>query len=242
MKSLCSLLVLAGCAFAQTPSFDAASIKLNNSGPGPSSMRVIPGHVSMQNLSLRKILLNAYSIPDDREYAVIGPDWLSNERFDMEAAFPADTQIAQLRLMLQTFLADRFKLTAHKETRQLPNYTLVVAKGGAKITPAEAGQGQTSGANGKFTATKISMGHFADLLARQTGFPVTDQTGLAGVYTFTLQWDPSAGLNLGPSDTAPAGPSIFTAIEEQLGLHLASGKAPAEVVVIDHIEKMPTAN
>ena len=242
MKSLCSLLVLAGCAFAQTPSFDAASIKLNNSGPGPSSMRVTPGHVSMQNVSLRKILLNAYSIPDDREYAVIGPDWLANEHLDMEAAFPADTQIPQLRLMLQTFLTDRFKLTAHKETRQLPNYTLVVAKGGAKITPAEAGQGQTSGANGKFTATKISMGHFADLLARQTGFPVTDQTGLAGVYTFTLQWDPAAGLNVGPSDTAPAGPSIFTAIEEQLGLHLASGKASAEVVVIDQIEKMPTAN
>jgi uncharacterized protein (TIGR03435 family) len=205
-------------------------------------MRVTPGHLSMQNVSLKKILLNAYNIPDDREYAVIGPDWLGNEHFDMEAAFPADTQIPQLRLMMQTFLADRFKMAAHKEIRQLPNYALVIAKGGAKITPADAGQAQTSGANGKFTATKISMGHFVDLLARQTGFPVVDQTGLAGVYTFTLQWDPGTGLNVGPADTAPADPSIFTALEQQLGLHLASGKGPAEVVVIDQMEKLPTAN
>ncbi|HVV44208.1 MAG TPA: TIGR03435 family protein, partial [Bryobacteraceae bacterium] len=154
MKSICSLLVLAGCAFSQTPSFDAASIKPNNSGPGPSSMRVTPGHVSMQNVSLKKILLNAYNIPDDREYAVIGPDWLASEHFDMDAAFPADTPIPQLRLMMQAFLAERFKMTAHKETRQLPNYTLMAAKGGAKIKPVEPGQAQTSGANGRFTATR----------------------------------------------------------------------------------------
>jgi uncharacterized protein (TIGR03435 family) len=196
----------------------------------------------MQNVSLKKILLNAYNIPDDREYAVIGPDWPGNEHFDMEASFPADTQIPQLRLMMQAFLADRFRMTAHRETRQLPNYALVTAKGGAKITPAEAGQGQTNGGNGKFTATKISMGHFADLLARQTGFPVIDQTGLPGVYTFTLQWDPAAGLNVGASDTPATGASIFTALEEQLGLHLASGKGPAEVVVIDRMERTPTAN
>src|SRR3569833_1063056 len=133
MKRTCSLLLLAGCAFAQTSSFDAASIKPDNSGPGPSSMRVTPGHVSMQNVSLKKILLNAYNIPDDREYAVIGPDWLGNEHFDMEAAFPPATQIPQLRLMMQAFLAERFKMTAHKETRQLPNYALVAARGGAKI-------------------------------------------------------------------------------------------------------------
>lgn len=205
-------------------------------------MRVTPGHVALQNVSLKKILLNAYNIPDDREYAVIGPGWLGNEHFDMEATFPADTQTPQLRLMMQAFLVDRFKMTAHKETRQLPNYRLVVAKSGAKITPVDAGQGQTSGGNGKFTATKITVGHFADLIARQVGFPVVDETGLTGVYTFTLQWDPGAGLNVGPSDTAPAGPSIFTAIEEQLGLHLASGKGPAEVIVIDQMEKMPTEN
>ncbi len=242
MKLICSLLVLASYAIAQTPAFEAASIKTNYSGPGPSSMRVTPGHVALQNVSLKKILLNAYSIPDDREYAVIGPGWLGNEHFDMEATFPADTQTPQLRLMMQAFLADRFNMTAHKETRQLPNYTLVVAKSGAKITPVDAGQGQTSGGNGKFSATRVTMAHFADLIARQVGFPVLDQTGLTGAYTFALQGDLGAGLNVGPSDTAPTGPSIFTALEEQLGLHLASGKGPAEVIVIDQMEKMPTEN
>jgi uncharacterized protein (TIGR03435 family) len=227
---------------AQTSSFDAASIKPNNSGPGPSSMRVTAGHISMQNVSLKKMILNAYGIPDDRRYAVIGPDWLESESFDLEATFPADTPQAQIRPMLQAFLTSRFKMMAHKETRQLPNYTLVDAKGGAKITPEEPGQGGTSGGNGKFTATKTSMAHFADLLARQTGFPVVDQTGLTGVYTFTLQWDPAAGLNVGPADTPATGASIFTALEEQLGLHLQSGKGPVEIVVIDSMEKMPTAN
>ena len=236
------LLILASCAIAQTPAFDAASIRPNNSGPGVSSMRVSQGRAALQNVSLKKIILNAYSIPDDREYAVIGPEWLASEHFDMDATFPPDTPIPQLQLMMQTFLADRFKMRVHRETRQLPNYTLVVAKGGAKIAPEEAGQSRTSTGNGRFTATKTTMGHFADLIARQTGFPVVDQTGLAGVYTFTLEWDPAAGLNVGPSDTAPTGPSIFTALEQQLGLHLASGKGPAAVVVIDQMEKMPTEN
>ena len=236
------VVVSAVAVFAQAPAFDAASIRPNNSGPGPSSMRVTPGHVAMRNVSLKKILLNAYSIPDDREYAVIGPEWLAGEHFDLDATFPPDTQNPQLRVMMQTLLADRFKMKAHKETRQLPNYTLVIAKGGAKIAPAEPGQAQTSGANGKFTASKTTMGHFADLLARQTGFPVLDQTALAGVYTFTLQWDPAAGLNVGQGDTAPTGPSIFTALEQQLGLHLATGKGPVEVVVIDQMEKLPTEN
>jgi uncharacterized protein (TIGR03435 family) len=240
-KILLPLLVC--CAVgAQTLSFDAASIKLNNSGPGPSSMRITAGHVSMQNVSLKKMILNAYGIPDDRRYAVIGPDWLEGESFDLEATFPADTPQAQIRPMLQTFLTSRFRMTAHRETRQLPNYTLVVAKGGAKIKPDEAGQSQTSGGNGSFTATKTTMPHFADLLARVAGLPVVDGTGLAGVYTFKLEWSPAAGLNVTTDATPSSGPSIFTALEEQLGLHLQSGKGPVEVVAIDSMEKMPTEN
>jgi len=242
MKSICFLLVLAANAAAQSSSFEAASIKPNHAGPGPSSMRITAGHVSMQNVSLKKMILNAYGIPDDRRYAVIGPDWLENESFDLEATFPADTPQAQIRPMLQAFLTSRFKMTSHKDTRPLPNYTLVVAKGGAKIVPDEAGQSQTSGGNGSFTATKTSMPHFCDLLARVAGLPVVDGTGLAGVYTFKLEWSPTAGLNVSTDSTPSSGPSIFTALEEQLGLHLQSGKGPVEVVVIDSMEKMPTEN
>ena len=245
MKKFALSFALGACitCCAAEPAFEAASIRPNSSGPGPSSMRVTAGRVSMENVSLKKILLNAYGIPDDREYAAIGPDWLAAEHFDMEATYPADTPPAQIRPMLQTFLASRFKMTAHKETRQLPNYTLVVAKGGAKISPEEPGQSQTSGGNGKFTATKTNMAHFADLLGRAAGLPVVDGTGLNGVYTFTLEWSPAAGITVGTADATPsAGPSIFTALEEQLGLHLQSGKGPVEVVVIDQMEKMPTQN
>jgi uncharacterized protein (TIGR03435 family) len=242
MRILSILLAAAVVAGAQSPAFDAASIRPNTSGPAGSSMRVAAGRVSMQNVSLKKILLNAYGIPDDREYAVIGPDWLGSEHFDVEATFPGETTRAQIQLMLQSFLTTRFKMTAHKDTRQLPNYTLVVAKGGAKITPAEPGPQQTGGGNGTLTATKTTMAHFADLLGRIGGLPVVDGTGLGGVYTFNLEWSPAAGLS--PStDAAPSSAaSIFTALEEQLGLHLQSGKGPVEVIVIDQMQKTPTDN
>ena len=104
-------------------------------------MRITAGRASMENVSLKKVMLNAYGIPDDREYAVDGPDWLTAQHFNIDATFPADTPQPQIRLMLQSLLADRFKLVLHKETRQLPMYSLVVAKGGPKIHAAEAGEG-----------------------------------------------------------------------------------------------------
>ncbi len=231
-------------AVAQTPAFDAASIKPNQSGPGPSSMRITAGRALMQNVSLKKVMLNAYGIPDDREYAVDGPDWLTGEHFDVDATFPADTPQPQIRVMLQTLLAERFKLTLHRETRQLPMYALVVAKGGLKIHPSEGGDGKTSARPGHFEATKITMQKLADLMARQAGLPVTDATGVSGVYDFTLDWSPTADLKLGAGDAGgnDQGPSFFTAIQEQLGLRLESRKGPVEVMVVDQMEKMPTEN
>ncbi|HWF66178.1 MAG TPA: TIGR03435 family protein, partial [Acidobacteriaceae bacterium] len=207
MKTIILILAVMANASGQTPSFDAASIRPNSSGPGPSSMQVTAGHVSMHNVSLKKMLLNAYGIPDDRQYAAIGPDWLEGEHFDVEATFPADKTPMEMRTMLQTLLATRFKMTAHKEMRQLPNYTLTIAKGGPKIRADEAGQAQTSGGIGNFSATRIPMAHFADLLARVAGFAVIDGTGLPGVYTFTLKWDPAVGLNVGAADGVSSGPS-----------------------------------
>ncbi len=245
MKALLMLAVLVPAA-AQTPSFDVASIRPNQSGPGPSSMHITAGRAAMQNVSLKKILLNAYGIPDDREYAVDGPDWLTAGHFDVDATFPADTPQPRIRLMLQSLLADRFKMVLHKETRQLPMYDLVVAKGGLKLHTAEAGDSKTSAKPGHFEATKITMQKLADLMARQAGLPVTDATGLQGVYDFTLDWSPAADLKLGAGDALTAGgdqgPSFFTAIQEQLGLRLESKKGPVEVLVVDHIEKLPTEN
>jgi uncharacterized protein (TIGR03435 family) len=239
------LLFAAFAAAAQTPAFDAASIRPNTSQGGISAIRITAGRASMENCSLKKIMLNAYGIPDDREYMIDGPEWLTSEHFDIEAKFPADKPVTQIRQMLQTMLADRFRLTLHKETRQLPMYSLVVAKGGPKIHAGEGGDSRTSGRPGHFEATKITMPKLADLIAKQAGRPVTDATGLQGVFDFTLEWSPQADLRVGTADAAPAdnqGPSIFTALQEQLGLRLESGKGPVEVLVVDRMEKMPTEN
>jgi len=191
----------------------------------------------MQDVSLKKIILNAYGIPDDREYALAGPDWLTIEHFDIDATYAPNTSVEQMRQMLQAMLADRFKLALHRETRQLPIYALVVAKGGPRIHAVEDGPPKTSGKPGQFEATRITMRHLADLLARQEGLPVLDQTGLQGVFSFTLEWAPEE-----TTGNASSGPSLFAALQDQLGLKLEGRKGPAEVLVVDHIERTPREN
>jgi uncharacterized protein (TIGR03435 family) len=244
MRNLWLLSVIA-VAGAQTPAFDVASIKLNQSLAGGSAIRLSKGRVSMENVSLKKVLLNAYGIPDDRDYTVDGPSWLTAEHFDIDAIFPAEAQVSQVRQMMRTLLTERFKLVLHRETRQLPIYSLVVSKNGPKIHAAEDGQGRTSGGPGRLEATKITMQKLADLLGRIMGLPVIDGTNLSGVFDFTLDWSPDETQQAQREGTEPAvsvKPSIFTAIQEQLGLKLVGGKGPVEVLVVDRIEKAPTAN
>jgi uncharacterized protein (TIGR03435 family) len=148
--------------------------------------------------------------------------------------------------MLQSMLAERFKLAAHRETRQLNVYSLVMAKGGLKIKPVEQGAGRTSAGPGKLEAQGISFGKLADLLSRFLDRPVMDATGVPGLFNFTLEWRPEDTRRLmepGDSGQDPvAGPSIFTALEEQLGAKMEVRKGPVEILVIDHVERVPTEN
>ena len=161
--------------------------------------------------------------------------------------------------MLQTLLADRFKLTIHRETKKLPIYSLVVAKGGAKLHEAKPGDTYPTGikgpngrsashmmrmGRGELTAQGIGMEEIAHLLTQQAGRTVVDNTALKGNYDFTLHWTPdqSAPALSGPSGGGPdsttsseSGPSIFTAIQEQLGLKLEPQKGPVEILVVDHV-------
>jgi uncharacterized protein (TIGR03435 family) len=239
MKDLVLFSTIALALNAQTPSFEVASIKPTRSEGGPSSIRSSAGRISMENVSLKKATLWAYGIPDDREYALVGPDWLTTQRFDIQAKLPVDTSPDQGRAMTQALLTERFKLALHKETMQLPMYALVVAKSGPKIHAVEDGQTRTSGRLGHFEATKIPMQKFADLLARFMHQQVVDETSLGGVFDFTLEWSPDEMKAESPE---VAGPSIFTALQEQLGLKLEGRKGPVEVLVVDHIEKAPTEN
>jgi uncharacterized protein (TIGR03435 family) len=246
MKLLCALLGMGLALQAQTPAFEVASVKPNKSGGGGSSIRSTTGQISMENVSLKKLTLWSYGIPDDREYALVGPAWLTTEHFDILAKFPAGTDVAQVRRMAQTMLAERFKLALHSETRQLPAYVLVVAKNGPKIHAVEDGQSNTSGRPGHLEATRTSLRKLCDLFARMIGAPVTDATGLPGVFTFTLDWTPDETQRLAPPDENatpnPSGMSIFTAVQEQLGLKLEGRKGPVEVLVVDRMERVPTGN
>lgn len=170
---------------------------------------------------------------------------MDSSAYDIEAKSVTTVTREQALSMLQALLAERFKLKVHRATQGDNVYALTVAKSGLKIKLTEdpAG-GARGGANGRLIG-KRSMPQLATLLSSILRRPVIDQTGLAGVYEFTLEWTPEVGQT-GPDATPPAaanpgGPSIFTAIQEQLGLKLDSAKAPIEVVVVDSAER-PSEN
>ncbi len=244
-------------ASAQTaaagPVFEVSTVKVNNSGSGSSHADFKDGQYVATNIALKNILhYQAYGVPEPRILG--GPKWMDSTRFDIEAkadsSFQEHTQalnsaqrMLERRAMFQQFLASRFKLAVHWETRELPVYTLVVAKGGPKLhaTTAATGFG-TSAGEGRLKATAITMEYLAQTLTQELeselGRVVVDKTGLNGSYDLALKWTPADGAS---GDAADAGPSFFTALQEQAGLKLESAKGPVQVLVIDHVE-MPTEN
>jgi uncharacterized protein (TIGR03435 family) len=226
----------------QSPkSFDVASVKRLPPPPGGvlSSMKLDPGRLTCSNVNLRKLIIQAYGVKD---FQLSGPEWLNSEIYDIAATMPPATPTDQVLLMLQTLLAERFQLKLHRETKQVPMYALA-GKNGSKLKEVEFGHSSTSAAPGHLTAQKIPMSKLADFLAGQLGSPVTDMTGMRGVFDFTLEWAPETrtGEAGATTDSAP-GASIFTAVQEQLGLKLEARKGPVEMLVIDHVERIPTGN
>ena len=228
------------------PAFEVASIRQNKEGEGHSDIWSNPanGNFRTNNVSLRALLQVAYSLPQSRIVNV--PHAMDQLRFNIEAKaapsindqlskLPSDQGMAEKRQMLQALLSDRFQLKTHRETRELPVYVLVVAKGGAKLqawtsngTTVNAGNGYMhiqGGAN--------SLDVLAGTLATQLGRPVVNKTAVKGTYKITLTWTPD---DQAANSSAASGPSLFTAIQEQLGLKLEAAKAPVDVLVVDHVE------
>ena len=322
---LCTgLIILTSCAAlgqgaAESPTFEVASVKPAEPQP-PGQMRIRmsggpgtpdPGQLTYTNVSLKNVMMNAYDV---KGYQINGPNWLDGERFDIVAKIPQGATKEQFQQMLQNLLAERFKLTLHHETKELPMYALVVGKGGPKLkesveedaaTPQgaaapplpppgrdEAGPVRLKmgadgmpqlpsgmGKNGMITMMMIDqhgsggmrvrmMGKgqpisaLLEPLRNQLGRPVVDATNLKAKYDITLDYAPD-GLNGpmgmmpppppqhdgapgggGPMASAPdmGGPTIFTALQEQLGLKLEQRKGPVDLLVIDRLEKVPTEN
>jgi uncharacterized protein (TIGR03435 family) len=242
-----AILVLAPIALdAQSPTlrpaFDVATIKLDTCG-GPKSNRAGADQLISTDQTLKQLVVLAYSV---QPYQVTGPEWMESICFDITAKYPPDTKYRDRWLMLRTLLEHRFHLSVHHESRDMSGYALVVAKGGFKLHPsADAGEGVTSGGNqGRvwtFRARRIRMSDVAYELADSMGGVVVDMTGLGGVYDFQLRWASDDMSNSADSDPNPA-PSIFTALQETLGLTLQRQKVPVDTIVVDRIDRVPTDN
>ncbi len=273
MRALAFLSILAS-ATAQTPEaspqFEAASVKpappptgrgmrvSENGGPGSDD----PGFFRCENCSLAGLLTTAFDI---RDYQLTGPDWLHNTRFDVSAKIAGGATVAQFHQMLQNLLAERFKMTFHRDKKEMPVLNLVVAKSGPKFKeskppePAPDDDHRESGplkkdaegfpilppgkgmmammANGRaaMRSDEETMEALTESVSNQLRQPVIDATGLKGKYSIAMFWV------AGDAPDSP-GPTIYNALQEQLGLKLESKKGSVDILIIDHMEKAPTEN
>jgi uncharacterized protein (TIGR03435 family) len=232
---------------AQTsaPAFAAATIKPTGpSSDGHTHINYPPGdRFSATNITVLALMQWAYSMPERQ--ILEGPAWLGSTRFDIQAM--ADNGDAMKRLtsgedrelkyrMVQALLADRFQLKLHHETRALATYDLVVAKGGSKLQLTHSNGKSIGVGRSYFNGQGLATTMIAEELSSITGRVVIDKTNLTGRYDLKLQWTPD-----NDAVTDNSAPSLFTAIQEQLGLKLESAKEPVPVLVIEHIEP-PGAN
>jgi uncharacterized protein (TIGR03435 family) len=235
------LLLITATAFAASAqTFEAASIKRSDPLNPESSWNSSPGMVRLRGMSLKSLVVAAYDV---KPYQVLGgPKWVDADRYDVvakietEGAAPARGKEGRdrTRVALQKLLAERFQLTVHEETRQASGYSLVVAKSGPRIKPVEGAKGNSMSQGPTLFAVKgASMDFVASGLASVLSMPVVNSTGLGGVYDFRIEFAPE-GV---PDSAASEKPSIFTVVQEALGLRLEAQKVPIKIVVVDRAEK-----
>jgi uncharacterized protein (TIGR03435 family) len=215
------------------PSFEVATIKLYDLSKNVGATAYAswkPSTAGLETIgSLHTFIKQGYGVEDVQISG--GPNWIDGSLFEIHAKASAPVNQAQLKLMLQTLLAERFKLVIRTEIRQLPVYSLVPAKNGSNLQKADRSIGWSSGRT--LLRGTADMAQFTSALTSTLGRPVIDNTGLKGFYKIDLTW--------APDDPTADGPSIFTAIQEQLGLKLESTRGPVQVLVIEHAEK-PSEN
>jgi len=229
-------LVLSVVAQGQSPpAFEVASIRRNLSGELNTRLNISGGRFTASNASLKTLIRNAYNILSFQLAG--GPRWLDTDMYDVVATTDSGEKISpdQLKLLLQNLLAERFLLRSHWETRETLVYALVVIKGRPKLK--ESSGTREPGINTQKGAGKAQMNGvgepisiLASNLGNQLGRIVLDKTGLQGVYDWMIEWDPEPTAD-------STRPSLFTALQEQLGLRLEAERGPMETLVIDSVER-----
>lgn len=242
---LCVTALTAAAQQPAAPRFEVASVKLvTGQTNGSSGIKTAHGRLDATNVTVQRCIIGAWGVSPSQ--VVGGPDWINTERFDISAKADQLTEDdAVFNLMLRGLLAERFHLALHTETRTMQAYVLELTKGGPNTAalkktaePDSADSATTTnGTNTEtgITARKTSMDLFGRVLSRELRQPVIDRTGLAGQFDFKLTWTPDRMRSGAPTDSDS--PTVFTAIQDQLGLRLRSEKVPVEVLVIDHAEK-----
>ncbi len=257
------MILTAWAAFGQ--SFEVASVRPSAPRTGKGvriGTTTTPGRLTYTGVSLKMILVTAYKV---KSYQISGPDWPASDQFDVLATYPPSAPRDQIPLMLQALLAERFKLALHREQKELPVYALVVAKNGPKLRPAanKDAKGRLSMGAGRLDGKGVDLPELAGALSSLVDRPVLDMTQLEGSFDFTLDFTPDSSMSVammkmaarpateageapaGGKDAAPEstpGPSIFTVLQQQLGLRLEGRRAPVDMLVIDHVQRVPTEN
>jgi uncharacterized protein (TIGR03435 family) len=250
--SLVALLIGSSLAQAPDPAVEVASVKRHVEQSGRARFTVSGNRVTISALDLYDLILEAYNLKDYQLDGGAGwmgggkglSDIVANEQgadfYDISIKAEGDAAITrdQARVLLQYVLADRFQLNVHRESKNIPAYALMVGKHGPKLKEssddAKFSAGVEMRPSGRMTNKKTTMIQFAGFLSVYADRPVIDRSGLEGYYDFTLEWN----LNDDPQSAAP---SLFTAVQDQLGLKLEPAAAPVEVWVIDHANR-PTVN
>jgi uncharacterized protein (TIGR03435 family) len=203
------------------------------------------GQVSMTAATLEAIVRRAFDL---KAYQIIGPSWLSTERYDIVAKLPEGSTPEQIPLMLQSLLAERFSFQASHEMRHLPVYQLSVSKGGAHLQPATGESSVRAGGSGPVRRIhgQINIPNLISFISASLDRPIVDDTGLDPSinYQIDIEWSPdgvaSAGQHAGADD--PGRPDLFSALQRELGLRLEPKHYPVDVLVIEHVDRVPTAN
>jgi uncharacterized protein (TIGR03435 family) len=248
----------AAAQIANPPTYDVASIKPSKASD-ETTLLFRPGAFSAKGMTLKSLLKEAYGIQDDQISGA--PKWVSTQTYDIEAKVDGVDAATleklsedQFKGMFRSFLRDRFQLKVHWETKELPVLALVVAKGGPKLQQAKPGDtypdgikgpdGKPAGhagmlmwGRGRLTGQGIPIGNLVPPLTQELGRIVEDKTGLTGNYDIELRWTTDDASPDSRSASDSPGPSLFTAMQEQLGLKLESQKAPVQVLLIDHVEQ-----